>query len=294
MVATAAHLTDHVIPRLPVRQWVLAVPKRLRYFLHRDADLQGAAPHLFLRVVAQHLRARSPGSGPAGRLGAGAFIHRFGSTLNAHLHFHCVVIDGVFDATTTGGIILTAATGVDANAIVQVQAQVRRRLLRVFARRGLLPSDDVRAMGQGAHGGGFSVDGSVRIEAADRAGCLRLLRYWARPPFALDRLRELDPERLLYERTRPGPGGNAPLLLTPLELLDRLAALVPPPRIHRHRYFGVLAPNSPLRAAVTALARAATTSPPAPNPEPAAEPAHRRAAHHSAGPWPAAVGSHRH
>lgn len=31
MVETAAHLTDHVFPRLPVRQWVLSVPKRLRY-----------------------------------------------------------------------------------------------------------------------------------------------------------------------------------------------------------------------------------------------------------------------
>ena len=30
-----------------------------------------------------------------------------------------------------------------------------------------------------------------------------------------------------------------------------------PPRTHRHRYFGVLAPNSPLRAAVTALAQPA-------------------------------------
>jgi hypothetical protein len=93
--------------------------------------------------------------------------------------------------------------------------------------RGLLPGDDARAMGQWAHGGGFSVDGSVRIEAADRAGRERLLRYGARPPFALDRLRELGAERLLYEGTKPGPGGNGPLLLTPLELLDRLAALVP-------------------------------------------------------------------
>ena len=40
---------------------------------------------------------------------------------------------------------------------------------------------------------------------------------------------------------KPGPGGSGPQRLTPLELLDRLAALVPPPRIHRHRYFGVLA-----------------------------------------------------
>ena len=45
-------------------------------------------------------------------------------------------------------------------------------------------------------------------------------------------------------------------ILMPLELMDRLAALIPPPRRHRHRYYGVLAPNSPLRPAVTALAAA--------------------------------------
>jgi hypothetical protein len=44
------------------------------------------------------------------------------------------------------------------------------------------------------------------------------------------------------------------LHLTPLELIARIASLVHPPRTHRHRYFGVLAPNSPLRAAVTAMA----------------------------------------
>lgn len=36
------------------------------------------------------------------------------------------------------------------------------------------------------------------------------------------------------------------LTLTPVELIERIAALVPPPRTHRHRYYGVLAPNSPL------------------------------------------------
>jgi len=36
LVATAAQLADHVPP---VQQRVLAVPKRLRYFLHRDADI---------------------------------------------------------------------------------------------------------------------------------------------------------------------------------------------------------------------------------------------------------------
>ena len=40
------------------------------------------------------------------------------------------------------------------------------------------------------------------------------------------------------------------LYLTPLELLDRLAKLITPPRIHKHRYCGVLAPNAGLRQAV--------------------------------------------
>jgi hypothetical protein len=41
-------------------------------------------------------------------------------------------------------------------------------------------------------------------------------------------------------------------------MADRLAALIPPPHTHRHRYHGVLASNATLRAAVTALAWAAS------------------------------------
>ena len=43
-------------------------------------------------------------------------------------------------------------------------------------------------------------------------------------------------------------------VLTPLELIERLAALIPPSRRHRHHYFGCWRPNAPLRSAVTALA----------------------------------------
>jgi len=286
MVATAAHLADHVIPRLPVRQWVLAVPKRLRYFLQRDPDLQGAALRLFLRAVEQCLRARSADAGPAARIGAVAFIHRFGAALNPHLHFHCVVLDGVFAPAPAGGVVFHEATGLDEQAIAAVQAKVRRQLLGSFVRRGLLDGDAAHAMQAWQHGGGFSVDASVRIEAADRAGRERLLRYCARPPFALERLQQRDAEHLLYEATKAGPGGTGAQILTPLQLLDRLAALVPPPRVHRHRYYGVLAPNAPLRAAVTAMAAGtpATTAPAAPPANaapPTAEPAHRRAARYA-------------
>jgi hypothetical protein len=122
------------------------VPKVLRYLPERDVDLQGAALRLFPCAVASCLRARSPGSGSTARFGSAAFDHRSGSSLDARLHFHCAVIDGVFDAAAVGEVIFRAATGLEANAIAQVQAQVRRRLLRVFVRRGLLGCRRSRAM----------------------------------------------------------------------------------------------------------------------------------------------------
>ena len=84
----------------------------------------------------------------------------------------------------------------------------------------------------------------------------RLLRYCARPPSAMARLRKEDAAlayRCAKQHSESGSDTRGAkvdeLHLTPLELIERIAALVPPPRRNRHRYFGVLAPNSPLRTA---------------------------------------------
>ena len=62
MAETAAHLADHVIPHVPVRQWVLSVPKRLRPFLHRFGS--SLNPHFQPRPhhpdPGPHRRATSP------------------------------------------------------------------------------------------------------------------------------------------------------------------------------------------------------------------------------------------
>ncbi len=51
----------HIFPPLQVWQWVLSVPKRLRYFLEREPAAASAVLHMFLRVVETHLHERSPG-----------------------------------------------------------------------------------------------------------------------------------------------------------------------------------------------------------------------------------------
>ena len=214
MVETAAHLCDHVFPRLPVRQWVLSVPKRLRYFMQRDGAVLNMVLRIFLRVIAQSLQDHCAGAAQVDKaalhIGAIAFIHRFGSSLNGHVHFHVCAVDGVFEEVAVAGeadaqssspsIVFHPASAIDEAAVAQVQADLRRRILRAFVGRGLIEKTDAKEM-LGYQHSGFSVDTGVCIEAHDRA--------------------------------------------------------VPPPRTHRHRYFGVLAPNSPLRAAVTALAQPA-------------------------------------
>ena len=134
--------------------------------------------------------------------------------------------------------------------------------------RGLLEGSEAREMLAYRHSG-FSVDTSLCIQAQGRAGPERLLRYVARPPFVLDRLRKEGSE-LIYRcaKQHSVPGSVHPnkrsakgkaadeLHLTPLELIERLAALVPPPRAHRHRFYGVLTPISTQRTAATALAAA--------------------------------------
>ena len=122
-----------------------------------------------------------------------------------------------------------------------------------MVRQGLLEPHDAQDMLGWEHGGGFSLNASVRIEATDREGLERLIRYCARPPFALERLHLVGgrSDQILYILPKPDPAGRTALRLSALEFLDRLATILPPPRIHRHRYHGVFAPNAPLRPLVT-------------------------------------------
>ena len=61
MAKRAAHLADHVFPDVPVRQWVLSLPYRLRYQLAWDHELCRSVVAVFVRAVLGFLRARALG-----------------------------------------------------------------------------------------------------------------------------------------------------------------------------------------------------------------------------------------
>jgi hypothetical protein len=146
MAESAAHLVDHVLPPLPVRQWVLSLPKRLRYCLQNDREALHSALRIFLDEIERHLRAHSPGAGPQARAGALAFIPRFGSSLNLHTHLPVCVIDGVFEPDPQGGIRFFAVEELDAGDAQSVQGRGRHRILRALVRRGLIDKDDRKEM----------------------------------------------------------------------------------------------------------------------------------------------------
>ena len=94
MVETAAHMVEHVFPAVAVRQWVVVFPKRLRYFLDRDADCLKRVAGIAMREVQRATAGASTSTAAAGRSGGVLFVHRFGATLNAHVHLHLCMLDG--------------------------------------------------------------------------------------------------------------------------------------------------------------------------------------------------------
>jgi hypothetical protein len=108
-----------------------------------------------------------------------------GASLNRHVHYHCCVIDGVFEradngSRVCGAVRLRPASKLTPQTIAIICEKVRVRVLRWLARSGLIDSDDVCEILPWENSG-FSLDAEVWIAARDRAGVERLLRYWARP-----------------------------------------------------------------------------------------------------------------
>ena len=109
MTDRAAHLVDHVFPDVPIRQWVLTLPPRLRYLLAWDHTLCRAVVAVYLRAVLGWLRRQARRRGVRdGRGGAVAVVQRFGAALNLNVHIHALVLDGVFAPDGRGGVLFHA------------------------------------------------------------------------------------------------------------------------------------------------------------------------------------------
>jgi hypothetical protein len=97
---------------------------------------------------------------------------------------------------------------------------------------------------------GFSLHAAVRVEAQERSRLEHLCRYIARPPFSNNRLSFSRSGKIVLALRAPFRDGTTHFVFEPLAFLERLAALVPPPRMHQLTYHGVLAPGASWRGEI--------------------------------------------
>ena len=97
---------------------------------------------------------------------------------------------------------------------------------------------------------GFSLHAAVRCAADDRQALEQRCRYITRPAVANERVQTNAAGQVVLRLKTPWCDGTTHLVMSPLEFMQRLAALVPRPRLHLIRFHGVLAPNAKLRALV--------------------------------------------
>ena len=212
MAQTAAHLVDHVIPPVPVRQWVISVPKRLRGFLADRPAAVAALTRIFIEEIERLLGAAagvtSDACAPAAarpRLGAVSFLHRFCSALNHHVHLHVCATEGVFVSAADGAGCDASPAFLPARPISQADLAsltetVRRRVVRWLRMQRLSMIRDA--------------DGRI-----------------ARMRYVLQRRKAATWVGRVRGRRSTRPGANGAVELSPFDFLDRLAAPpTPPPR----------------------------------------------------------------
>jgi hypothetical protein len=135
MSQTAAHLVDHVIPHVPVRQWVLSLPIPLRLLLAAQPELVTPVLQEVQRVVTRHLLGAAGLKAEEGHGGAVTLIQRFGSAAKLNTHLHCLVLDGVYRSGADGTPAFIEADAPTDNELHALLQTVIARLMQMLTRR---------------------------------------------------------------------------------------------------------------------------------------------------------------
>ena len=300
MADTAARWVDHVLPEVPFRQWVLALPFPVRFRLAWEPELLTRVLRIVHAAIGGRLRLLARRRGHrGGRHAAVTVVQRFGSSLNLNVHLHCLVADGVWVEGEGGPrFVPLRLRDEDVRAVL---ARIYRRVRRLLLERGLLGEEvedpevtepdrqlELRLAGASVLGrtalgpragqplrrvgqrrrsrsdhprsrrrrelqdsiAGFDLHAGLRVPRNDRARLERLSRYLLRPAVCMERLSLREDGLYQYDFRRPWSDGSIGIVLEPMGLMERLAALVPIPRANLVRYHGVLAPAATWRSRV--------------------------------------------
>lgn len=114
---------------------------------------------------------------PNPQIGAVSFLHSFGATLNVHPHFHLIFSDGIFFTERDSLKLQFREAFLTEWDIQTTQENIQKRVLKLFERKGRFSSKQVEKM-LTYENSGFSLNARVKINAWDRDGLERLIRYF--------------------------------------------------------------------------------------------------------------------
>ena len=143
----AAFMTDHLIGDTPVRQWVLSLPRPLRYILAYDSTVLGEVVNAHIGAIFQYLCWKAKEhcglrSVSQAHPGSVTVIQRASSDGSLNVHLHSLVTDGIFIQEDAAGPVVFAALPPPSDAdILDVASEICRRTRAVLVRHGLWKED---------------------------------------------------------------------------------------------------------------------------------------------------------
>jgi len=142
MADSAALLVDEVLPRKPIRQWVLTVPFPLRFLFAAYPKLMGKVLGIVTRTLSTHLAQQAGFKKKQAHTGAVTLIQRFGSALNLNIHFHMLFLDGVYVHDGIGGFAFHCNKAPTVEQITELLHTISQRVASFLERKGLLERDE--------------------------------------------------------------------------------------------------------------------------------------------------------
>jgi ribosomal protein S27E len=141
MAETAALLVDDVLPQQPVRQWVLSLPFALRYLLATRPEVVTQVLGIVNRAISTHLIRKAGLTRASAVTGAVTLIQRFGSALNLNVHFHLLVLDGVYRREGEGRLRFVPVPAPSTDELKCLVQRMAERIGRSLERAGLITRD---------------------------------------------------------------------------------------------------------------------------------------------------------
>jgi len=136
----AAHLVDHVLPRVKYRQWVLSFPYKLRYLMAYNPGLTNSVLSIYVKEISKFYKCKYKATAYKKtslqklKTGSVTFIQRFGSALNLNVHFHTLFADGVFIKQESGEYDFEVLNEIEPNDLSQITERIKLKVNKILSK----------------------------------------------------------------------------------------------------------------------------------------------------------------